>query len=42
MYIKNRLTDIENKLFNTSGEREEGRSSKQTGLKDTSYYILNR
>ena len=39
MYMQNRLTDTENKLVVTSGDREGGGQDRSIGLKDTNYYV---
>ena len=40
MQNRNRLTDTENKLVVTKGEKEWGKEQiRATGLKDTNYYI---
>ena len=36
---RNRLTDTENKLVVTSGEREVGRGKTGRRLRDTNYYV---
>ena len=42
MQNRNRLTDTENKLTVTKGDRAEVGTNQGVGLTDTKYYIQNR